>query len=206
MSCKGIGKQFSELADGIDEISDKISTAIDETADSIANELGITAAQAKFLALQAEIEAAFQKEFGDLKAALKQLKEGIPLSEEIGDLINLGVQTVDFVNKAKELKEKYGEGNIADDFLRDPAGTLRDFGGDIEKLCESMPNYEKAKDGSIKVTAAKFSLEGGEIDLEEILSEGFSPTFERFKDSLKNIRLSVEPKESTVDKDLASPY
>ena len=69
-----------------------------------------------------------------------------------------------------------------------------------------MPNYEKAKDGSIKVTAAKFSLDGGEIDLEEILSEGFSPTFERFKDSLKNIRLSVEPKESTVDKDLASPY
>ena len=206
MSCKGIEKQFGELADGIDEISDKISTAIDETADSIANELGITAAQVKFGILQGKIEAAFQKEFGDLKSALKQLKEGIPLSEEIGDLINLGVQTVDFVNKAKELKEKYGEGNIAEDFLRDPAGTLRSFGGDIEKLCESMPNYEKAKDGSIKVTAAKFQLEGGEIDFEEILNEGFSPTFERIKDSLKNIRLSVEPKESTVDKDLASPY
>ena len=203
MSCKGIGKQFGELADGIDEISDKISTAIDETADSIANELGITAAQVKFGILQGKIEAAFQKEFGDLKSALKQLKEGIPLSEEIGDLINLGVQTVDFVNKAKELKEKYGEGNIAEDFLRDPAGTLRSFGGDIEKLCESMPNYEKAKDGSIKVTAAKFQLEGGEIDFEEILNEGFSPTFERIKDSLKNIRLSVEPKESTVDKVLA---
>tara|TARA_B100000427_G_scaffold112383_1_gene93169 strand:- start:115 stop:735 length:621 start_codon:yes stop_codon:yes gene_type:complete len=206
MSCKGIGEQFGELADSIDGISSQISDAIDNTADTIANELGIAKAQAKFIALQGEVEAAFQKEFGDLKSALKQLKEGIPLSEEIGDLINLGVQTVDFVNKAKELKEKYGEGNIADDFLRDPAGTLRDFGGDIEKLCESMPNYEKAKDGSIKVTAAKFSLDGGEIDLEEILSEGFSPTFERFKDSLKNIRLSVEPKESTVDKDLASPY
>ena len=206
MSCKGIGEQFSELADGIDGISSQISDALDQTADTIANELGIAKAQAKFIALQGEVEAAFQKEFGDLKSALKQLKEGIPLSEEMGDLINLGVQTVDFVNKAKELKEKYGEGNIADDFLRDPAGTLRDFGGDIEKLCESMPNYEKAKDGSIKVTAAKFSLDGGEIDLEEILSEGFSPTFERFKDSLKNIRLSVEPKESTVDKDLASPY
>jgi len=206
MSCKGIGEQFSELADGIDGISSQISDALDQTADTIANEFGIAKAQAKFLELQGKIELAFQKEFGDLKSALKQLKEGIPLSEEIGDLINLGVQTVDFVNKAKELKEKYGEGNIADDFLRDPAGTLRDFGGDIEKLCESMPNYEKAKDGSIKVTAAKFSLDGGEIDLEEILSEGFSPTFERFKDSLKNIRLSVEPKESTVDKDLASPY
>ena len=89
MSCKGIGKQFGELADGIDEISDKISTAIDETADSIANELGITAAQVKFGILQGKIEAAFQKEFGDLKSALKQLKEGIPLSEEILSLIHI---------------------------------------------------------------------------------------------------------------------
>ena len=206
MSCKGIGEQFTELAESIDKISDNISSVIDQTADTIANELGIAEAQVKFAVLQGKIEAAFQREFGELTQFFKQLKEGIPLSEEIGDLVNLGVQTVEFAEKAKELKEKYGEGNIADDFLRDPAGTFESFGGDLQALCESMPNYEKAKDGSIKVTAAKFSLDGGEIDLEEILSEGLSPTIRRFKDSLRNIRLSVEPADSTVDKDLSNPY
>ena len=36
-----------------------------------------------------------------------------------------------------------------------------------------MPNYEKAKDGTIKVTAAKFSQDAGEVDLEEIKKRVF---------------------------------
>ena len=206
MSCKGIGKAFSELAGGIDEISAKFDTVIDELADGVADSIGLTAAKIKFDLMLVEIEAAFQKEFPNLESFFEQLKEGIPLSEELQTIMNLGAQGVAALDKINELKAKYGSDSIVDDILNDPAGFVESLGGDLEALCEAMPNYEKAKDGSIKVTAAKFQLEGGEIDFEEILNEGFSPTFERIKDSLKNIRLSVEPKESTVDKDLASPY
>ena len=206
MSCKGIGKAFSELAGGIDEISAKFDTVIDELADGVADSIGLTAAKIKFDLMLVEIEAAFQKEFPNLESFFEQLKEGIPLSEELQTIMNLGAQGVAALDKINELKAKYGSDSIVDDILNDPAGFVESLGGDLEALCEAIPNYEKAKDGSIKVTAAKFQLEGGEIDFEEILNEGFSPTFERIKDSLKNIRLSVEPKESTVDKDLASPY
>ena len=39
MSCKGIGKAFSELAGGIDEISAKFDTVIDELADGVADSI-----------------------------------------------------------------------------------------------------------------------------------------------------------------------
>ena len=206
MSCKGIGEAFSELAGGIDEISEKLDTAIDELVDGVADGIGLTAAKVKFDAMLIEIEAAFQKEFPGLDSFFEQLKEGIPLSEELQTVMNLGAQTVAAVEKVKELKEKYGSDSVVDDILNDPAGFVDSLGGDLEALCEAMPNYEKAKDGSIKVKAAKFNFDGAELDVEEILNEGLSPTIRRFKDSLRNIRLSVEPADSTVDKDLSNPY
>ena len=44
MSCKGIGKAFSELAGGIDEISERLDSVIDEVADGVADTIGLTAA------------------------------------------------------------------------------------------------------------------------------------------------------------------
>ena len=69
-----------------------------------------------------------------------------------------------------------------------------------------MPNYEKAKDGTIKVTAAKFSQDAGEVDLEEIKKEGLSPLFDRIKDVLKKLTIELEEKETTVDKDTDSQF
>ena len=107
MSCKGIGAQFGEIADKIDQLQDRIDQVVDTTVDAIASELGIRGLQAKFLAMQGEFEALFQKEFGNLENFLDQLKDGIPFSEDIQNLMALGAQTVEFVNKLEDLKDKY---------------------------------------------------------------------------------------------------
>ena len=205
MSCKGIGKAFTELAGGIDEISAKFDTVIDELADGVADSIGLTAAKIKFDLMLVEIEAAFQKEFPNLESFFEQLKEGIPLSQELETIMNLGAQSVAALDKINELKAKYGSDSVVDDILNDPAGFVESLGGDLEALCEAMPNYEKAKDGTIKVKAAKFNFDGAEIDVEEILSEGLSPTIRRLKDSLKNLTVTFESA-SVMDKDLANPY
>jgi len=205
MSCKGIGKAFTELAGGIDEISAKFDTVIDELADGVADSIGLTAAKVKFDLMLVEIEAAFQKEFPNLESFFEQLKEGIPLSQELETIMNLGAQSVAALDKINELKAKYGSDSVVDDILNDPAGFIEGLGGDLEALCEAMPNYEKAKDGTIKVKAAKFNFDGAEIDVEEILSEGLSPTIRRLKDSLKNLTVTFESA-SVMDKDLANPY
>lgn len=205
MSCKGIGKAFTELAGGIDEISAKFDLAIDNLVDGVADSVGLTAAKLKFDLMLVEIEAAFQKEFPNLDSFFEQLKEGIPLSQELETIMNLGAQSVAALDKINELKAKYGSDSVVDDILNDPAGFVEGLGGDLEALCEAMPNYEKAKDGTIKVKAAKFNFDGAEIDVEEILSEGLSPTIRRLKDSLKNLTVTFESA-SVMDKDLANPY
>lgn len=203
MSCKGIGKAFGDIADTIDNASKVLSEGIDELADGLANDIGVALNKVKFIQDFKELEEKFKEEFGDLQGLIESLKEGIPFADELGDLLALAAQVERFAAKAKELEDKYGDkNNTINEILRDPAGFFDSLGTDLESLCEAMPNFEKAKDGKIKVTSAKFSQDAGQVDLEEIKNEGFSPTIKRLKDFLKNLRLEVVPKESTVDKDL----
>tara|TARA_B100000405_G_scaffold300378_1_gene260002 strand:+ start:601 stop:1227 length:627 start_codon:yes stop_codon:yes gene_type:complete len=203
MSCKGIGKAFGDIADTIDNASKVLSEGIDELADGLANDIGVALNKIKFIKDFKELEEKFKEEFGDLQGLIESLKEGIPFADELGDLLALAAQVERFAAKAKELEDKYGDkNNTINEILRDPAGFFDSLGTDLESLCEAMPNFEKAKDGKIKVTSAKFSQDAGQVDLEEIKNEGFSPTIKRLKDFLKNLRLEVVPKESTVDKDL----
>ena len=205
MSCKGIGKAFGDIADTIDNASKVLSEGIDELADGLANDIGVALNKVKFIKDFKELEEKFKEEFGDLQGLLESLKEGIPFADELGDLLALAAQVERFAAKAKELEDKYGDkNNTINEILRDPAGFFDSLGTDLESLCEAMPNFEKAKDGKIKVTSAKFSQDAGQVDLEEIKNEGFSPTIKRLKDFLKNLRLEVVPKESTVDKDLSA--
>ncbi len=205
MSCKGIGKAFGDIADTIDNASKVLSEGIDELADGLANDIGVALNKVKFIKDFKELEEKFKEEFGDLQGLIESLKEGIPFADELGDLLALAAQVERFAAKAKELEDKYGDkNNTINEILRDPAGFFDSLGTDLESLCEAMPNFEKAKDGKIKVTSAKFSQDAGQVDLEEIKNEGFSPTIKRLKDFLKNLRLEVVPKESTVDKDLSA--
>tara|TARA_B100001778_G_C18494449_1_gene586602 strand:+ start:71 stop:697 length:627 start_codon:yes stop_codon:yes gene_type:complete len=207
MSCKGIGKAFGDIADTIDNASKVLSEGIDEFADGLANDIGVALNKIKFIQDFKELEEKFKEEFGDLQGLIESLKEGIPFADELGDLIALAAQVERFAAKAKELEDKYGDkNNTINEILRDPAGFFDSLGGDLESLCEAMPNFEKAKDGKIKVTSAKFSQDAGQVDLEEIGNEGFSPTIKRLKDFLKNLRLEVVPKESTVDKDTKNQF
>jgi len=207
MSCKGIGKAFGDIADTIDNASKALSEGIDEFADGLANDIGVALNKIKFIQDFKELEEKFKEEFGDLQGLIESLKEGIPFADELGDLIALAAQVERFAAKAKELEDKYGDkNNTINEILRDPAGFFDSLGGDLESLCEAMPNFEKAKDGKIKVTSAKFSQDAGQVDLEEIGNEGFSPTIKRLKDFLKNLRLEVVPKESTVDKDTKNQF
>ena len=207
MSCKGIGKAFGDIADTIDNASKVLSEGIDEFADGLANDIGVALNKIKFIKDFKELEEKFKEEFGDLQGLIESLKEGIPFADELGDLIALAAQVERFAAKAKELEDKYGDkNNTINEILRDPAGFFDSLGGDLESLCEAMPNFEKAKDGKIKVTSAKFSQDAGQVDLQEIQNEGFSPTIKRLKDFLKNLRLEVVPKESTVDKDTDSQF
>ena len=207
MSCKGIGKAFGDIADTIDNASKVLSEGIDEFADGLANDIGVALNKIKFIQDFKELEEKFKEEFGDLQGLIESLKEGIPFADELGDLIALAAQVERFAAKAKELEDKYGDkNNTINEILRDPAGFFDSLGGDLESLCEAMPNFEKAKDGKIKVTSAKFSQDAGQVDLEEIGNEGFSPTIKRLKDFLKNLRLEVVPKESTVDNDTKNQF
>ena len=207
MSCKGIGKAFGDIADTIDNDSKVLSEGIDEFADGLANDIGVALNKIKFIKDFKELEEKFKEEFGDLQGLIESLKEGIPFADELGDLIALAAQVERFAAKAKELEDKYGDkNNTINEILRDPAGFFDSLGGDLEALCEAMPNFEKAKDGKIKVTSAKFSQDAGQVDLQEIQNEGFSPTIKRLKDFLKNLRLEVVPKESTVDKDTKNQF
>ena len=207
MSCKGIGKAFGDIADTIDNASKALSEGIDEFADGLANDIGVALNKIKFIKDFKELEEKFKEEFGDLQGLIESLKEGIPFADELGDLLALAAQVERFAAKAKELEDKYGDkNNTINEILRDPAGFFDSLGGDLESLCEAMPNFEKAKDGKIKVTSAKFSQDAGQVDLEEIGNEGFSPTIKRLKDFLKNLRLEVVPKESTVDKDTKNQF
>ena len=207
MSCKGIGKAFGDIADVIDGASKELAEKIDGLADGLANDLGVAINKIKLVKMIKELNDKFEDEFGDLISAIESLREGIPFADELGDLIALTAQAERFVAKAKELEDKYGDkNNTINEILRDPAGFFDSLGGDLESLCEAMPNFEKAKDGKIKVTSAKFSQDAGEVDVEEIKNEGFSPTIKRLKDFLKNLRLEVVPKESTVDKDTKNPF
>ena len=207
MSCKGIGKAFGDIADTIDNASKVLSEGIDEFADGLANDIGVALNKIKFIKDFKELEEKFKEEFGDLQGLIESLKEGIPFADELGDLLALAAQVERFAAKAKELEDKYGDkNNTINEILRDPAGFFDSLGTDLESLCEAMPNFEKAKDGKIKVTSAKFSQDAGQVDLEEIKNEGFSPTIKRLKDFLKNLRLEVVPKESTVDKDTKNQF
>ena len=92
MSCKGIGKSLlSELAGGIDEISESLDTAIDELVDGVADGIGLTAAKAKFGRDADRNRNVFPKRIS-LEDFFEQLKEGI-LSEELQTIMNLGTNT-----------------------------------------------------------------------------------------------------------------
>ena len=209
MSCKGIGAEFGKLADKVDELQDTFDAAVDKAVDKITGALGITALEAKMAAEYGIIQSALQGEFPSLDSIFQKLKEnGLPFADDIGTIIKLANQGQNFANHVESLKAKYGDSDdIVNGILDAPAGFVRDFGADLENLCDLFPNIQKAKDGDLKIVDNKGSLDGI-IDLVEIKREGFSPTIKRLKDALKNLELvdAVDNSSSKINEFVDSVY
>ncbi len=211
MSCKGIGEEFGKLADEIDKLSEEFDALIDKTTDKITGALGLPALEAKMLAEYASLKALLQGEFPSINTILDDLtKNGIPFAQELEVVLNLAADGQNFVNEVERLKQKYGdEDDVINGILDDPAGFLRDLGGDLENLCESVPSIEKAKNGEKQLTVNAQSFDGL-LDLEEIISEGLSPSIDRLKDVLSDpsnfIRIVPGEADSKITNEVDSVY
>ena len=211
MSCKGIGEEFGKLADEIDKLSEEFDALIDKTTDKITGALGLPALEAKMLAEYASLKALLQGEFPSINTILDDLtKNGIPFAQELELVLNLANDGQNFVNEVERLKQKYGdEDDVINGILDDPAGFLRDLGGDLENLCESVPSIEKAKNGEKQLTVNAQSFDGL-LDLEEIISEGLSPSIDRLKDVLSDpsnfIRIVPGEADSKITNEVDSVY
>lgn len=211
MSCKGIGEEFGKLADEIDKLSEEFDALIDKTTDKITGALGLPALEAKMLAEYASLKALLQGEFPSINTILDDLtKNGIPFAQELEVVLNLAADGQNFVNEVERLKQKYGdEDDVINGILDDPSGFLRDLGGDLENLCESVPSIEKAKNGEKQLTVNAQSFDGL-LDLEEIISEGLSPSIDRLKDVLSDpsnfIRIVPGEADSKITNEVDSVY
>lgn len=197
--CNVIGEKFKELADAIDELSDKFDALVDKLIDKITNFLGIAAIEAKFKAEYAALIAAMKQDFPSINDFLKSID--LPISEELKNLAALGYDTYVFAQKIQDLKNKYGGGDaVLDAILNDPTGFLTELGSDLEALCKDLPTWEKAKYSSVKVRVAPFGLEGPNISLKEIIAEGASPFITRFEDIMKDLGYDIEKVHDYYDK------
>ena len=187
--CSGLGEQFAEIAGQIDDLSDKFDSLVDKLVDKITNALGLPAVEAKFRAEYALLQAAMKKDFQSISGILDGLDGGF--TDDLKTLAKVGLQTAAFISKVDEMKDKYGgsSGSI-DEILDDPGAFLTELGRDIESLCAAFPNYEKAKNGSVKLRMPPGALDF-EISLREIISEGISPTLKRIEESLKEAAYSI---------------
>ena len=187
--CSGIGEQFAEIAEQIDGLSDKFDALVDKFVDKITNTLGLPAVEAKFRAEYALLQAAMKKDFQSISGILDGLDGGF--TDDLKTLAKVGLQTAAFISKVDEMKDKYGgsSGSI-DEILDDPGAFLTELGRDIESLCAAFPNYEKAKNGSVKLRMPPGALDF-EISFREIISEGISPTLKRIEESLKEAAYSI---------------
>lgn len=187
--CSGLGEQFAEIAEQIDGLSDKFDALVDKFTDKITNALGLPAVEAKFRAEYALLQAAMKKDFQSISGILDGLDGGF--TDDLKTLAKVGLQTAAFINKVEEMKDKYGgsSGSI-DEILDDPGAFLTELGRDIESLCAAFPNYEKAKNGSVKLRMPPGALDF-EISFREIISEGISPTLKRIEESLKEAAYGV---------------
>lgn len=196
--CNQVGEFFEEIAAQIDELTDKFDAIVDVFVDKIANTFGIPAVIVRWAVDYVLIKLGIKKDFQP--AEVFKGAGGGPggpagsqsFPNEIEALYALGAQSIAFLREQERLKRKYGNLDPKiDDILDDPAKFVRELGGDFERLCNMIPNWEKAKNGGLKVTVAKHGL-GFPIDLIEILEEGISPFIKRLEKFLLGLEFQID--------------
>ena len=199
--CDAIGEFFEELADKIDELRDKFDELIDKFVDKTSNALGIPAVLVRWVVDYALIKIGIRRDFQTEEvfktvAGIGSAGPGGPpgggpsFADELRALYQLGLDTQAFAIEVERMKRKWGgfEPDI-DTILNDPSRYIRNLGSDLERLCNMIPNWEAAKNGSAKVTVSAFGL-GFPITLIEILEEAPSPWITRVLDILGILEFS----------------
>lgn len=198
--CDAIGEFFEELADKIDELKDKFDELIDKFVDKTSNVLGIPAVLVRWVVDYALIRIGIRRDFqsesvfrtaagiftgssgSGSSGGAPPIGGGPSFIDELRALYQLGLDTQAFAIEVERIKRRWGgfDPDI-DTILNDPSRYIRNLGSDLERLCNLIPNWETAKNGSAKVTSPSFGL-GFPIDLIEILEEGPSPWITRLLD------------------------
>lgn len=139
MSC-GPAQSVQQLVDGINGVIDSTELAISVLPKKIATIPGYAEVQ---LGIQIYQDLQLLKELLDDPLALLEMSiPSLPLEfqqfiEAGNDLIGEGQEKVDFING---LSEKYGNVDYGDP--EELLGALNDLGGDLNKICEIIPNIQ----------------------------------------------------------------
>ena len=139
MSC-GPAESVQNLVDGINNVVDTTELAISVLPKKIATIPGYAEVQ---LGVQIYNDLKLLKELIDDPLALLEMAiPSLPLEfqqfiEAGNDLVGEALEKVDFVSS---LSEKYGNVDYGDP--EELLGALNDLGGDINKICEIVPNIQ----------------------------------------------------------------
>lgn len=139
MSC-GAAESVQNLVDGINNVVDTTEVAIAALPKKIASIPGYAEVQ---LGVQVYQDLKLLKELiDDPEALLEMAIPSLPLEfqqfiEAGNDLVGEALEKVDFVSS---LSEKYGNVDYGDP--EELLGALNDLGGDLNKICEIVPNIQ----------------------------------------------------------------
>lgn len=177
MSC-GPAESVQKLVDGLNSIVDTADIAIGALPLKIASIPGYAEVQ---LAIQVYQDLQLLKSLLDDPLALLEMAlPSLPLEfqqfiEAGNQLVGEAQEKIDFVNN---LKEKYGNVDYGDP--EELFDAINDLGGDINKLCQIIPN--------IQTRYGEFIEKGKQV----------SQTLERPKNPLKQVKLTVQKRYEDV--------
>jgi len=192
--------QFGALG----ELADQLDTAFKAVDDKI------KAVQNKINSIPKMIDAELSAELSKIKKFLKEefripslddLKAALP--EELKAAIQTAKDAAAFAAEVEALADKYKDAPT--ELLKDPArisDMLRDLEGDLNRLCDIVPNFKKNKDGETELRGrgntkivANMNLN---VKLESLLTgQGRRAAVRNLGDVLKNVRVEYVDEEGS---------
>ena len=192
--------QFGALG----ELADQLDTAFKAIDDKI------KVVQNKINSIPGMIDAELAAQIDKVKKFLKE-EFRIPslddldlaLPEELKKAIQIAQSAAAFATEVEALADKYKDAPT--DLLKDPtkiSDMLRDLEGDLNRLCDIVPNFKKNKDGETELRGrgntkivANMNLN---VKLESLITpQGRRAAKRNLRDVLKNIRIEYVDEEGS---------
>jgi hypothetical protein len=192
--------QFGALG----ELAEQLDTAFQKLDDQIKK------VQNKINSIPKMVDAELAAELEKVKKFLKEefripsledLKVALP--EELKTAIQTAKDAAAFASEVEKLADKYKDAPT--ELLKDPAkitDMLRDLQGDLNRLCDLVPNFKKNKDGETELrgrgnTKISANMKLG-VKLESLVTrQGRRAARRNLKDVLKNVRIEYVDEEGS---------